>query len=129
MYPVDLMKVRKHPRPLSRRDGGLILSIDTDANHKSFLGRSLYGFVPRSINDLPTRRATDAMERRYECHCRSRCAEPTKRWKLSLTRHAGPAHAVYFGTYEIIKEAAGGNAADGKHHPAAACTEAHGLSI
>jgi solute carrier family 25 iron transporter 28/37 len=27
---------------------------------------------------------------------------------------------VYFGTYEIIKEAAGGNAADGKHHPAAA---------
>ncbi|EXJ88916.1 solute carrier family 25, member 46 [Capronia epimyces CBS 606.96] len=33
---------------------------------------------------------------------------------------AGPAHAVYFGTYEVIKEMAGGNRADGKHHPFAA---------
>jgi len=33
---------------------------------------------------------------------------------------AGPAHAVYFGTYETVKEFAGGNAADGKHHPFAA---------
>ncbi|KAH0845816.1 hypothetical protein AYO21_09666 [Fonsecaea monophora] len=33
---------------------------------------------------------------------------------------AGPAHAVYFGTYEVVKEFAGGNKADGKHHPLAA---------
>jgi hypothetical protein len=32
----------------------------------------------------------------------------------------GPAHAVYFGTYEVVKEFAGGNAEDGKHHPMAA---------
>lgn len=32
----------------------------------------------------------------------------------------GPAHAVYFGTYEVVKEFAGGNKDDGKHHPAAA---------
>ena len=31
---------------------------------------------------------------------------------------AGPAHAVYFGTYETVKELAGGNE-DG-HHPFAA---------
>jgi len=31
----------------------------------------------------------------------------------------GPAHAVYFGTYEIVKELAGGNVDDG-HHPLAA---------
>jgi hypothetical protein len=31
---------------------------------------------------------------------------------------AGPAHAVYFGTYEAVKEFAGGNE-DG-HHPFAA---------
>lgn len=31
----------------------------------------------------------------------------------------GPAHAVYFGTYEIVKEMAGGNVDDG-HHPLAA---------
>lgn len=31
---------------------------------------------------------------------------------------AGPAHAVYFGTYEIVKEFGGGNEAG--HHPVAA---------
>lgn len=31
----------------------------------------------------------------------------------------GPAHAVYFGTYEIVKDLAGGNVDDG-HHPLAA---------
>ena len=39
-------------------------------------------------------------------------------------RLPGPAHAVYFGTYEIIKEMAGGNKTDGKHHPFAAGMEA-----
>ena len=34
----------------------------------------------------------------------------------------GPAHAVYFGTYEIVKEMAGGNVDDG-HHPLAAGNE------
>lgn len=37
-----------------------------------------------------------------------------------LSFHAtGPAHAVYFGTYEVVKELAGGNVDDG-HHPLAA---------
>lgn len=31
----------------------------------------------------------------------------------------GPAHAVYFGTYELVKEFAGGNV-DAGHHPIAA---------
>ena len=35
---------------------------------------------------------------------------------------AGPAHAAYFGTYEVVKEYAGGNKQDGKHHPYAAGT-------
>lgn len=30
----------------------------------------------------------------------------------------GPAHAVYFATYEVVKQAMGGNAAG--HHPVAA---------
>ena len=37
-----------------------------------------------------------------------------------LTPTLGPAHAVYFGTYEVVKEFAGGNVEDGKHHPGAA---------
>jgi solute carrier family 25 (mitochondrial iron transporter), member 28/37 len=38
-----------------------------------------------------------------------------------LTCDIGPAHAVYFGTYEAVKEFAGGNK-DDNHHPFAAGT-------
>jgi hypothetical protein len=39
---------------------------------------------------------------------------------IELTpRVTGPAHAVYFGTYELVKDFAGGNVDDG-HHPLAA---------
>lgn len=31
---------------------------------------------------------------------------------------------MYFGTYEIVKDMAGGNKPDGKHHPLAAGIEA-----
>ncbi|KAK5070091.1 Fe(2+) transporter [Lithohypha guttulata] len=40
----------------------------------------------------------------------------------SVVVGAGPAHAVYFGTYEVVKDLAGGNAQDGKHHPLAAAS-------
>jgi solute carrier family 25 iron transporter 28/37 len=36
-----------------------------------------------------------------------------------LTEGLGPAHAVYFATYEAVKHAMGGNQA-GVHHPLAA---------
>lgn len=42
---------------------------------------------------------------------------------------AGPAHAVYFGTYEVVKELAGGNKQDGKHHPAAAALSGAAATI
>jgi len=38
----------------------------------------------------------------------------------SVVVGAGPAHAVYFATYEVVKQAMGGNAAG--HHPIAAAT-------
>lgn len=44
------------------------------------------------------------------------------RGMTSVIVGAGPAHAVYFGTYEVVKEFAGGNKQDGKHHPLAAAT-------
>lgn len=42
-------------------------------------------------------------------------------WKgvSSVIVGAGPAHAVYFGTYELVKDLAGGNVDQG-HHPLAA---------
>ena len=61
------------------------------------------------------------MEGHLKCDCGSWYATinipPLRRW---LTWISGPAHAVYFGTYEVVKELAGGNAEDGKHHPGAA---------
>jgi len=41
----------------------------------------------------------------------------------SVVVGAGPAHAVYFATYEAVKQAMGGNAAG--HHPLAAGARAH----
>lgn len=38
--------------------------------------------------------------------------------RANLTIPQGPAHAVYFATYEAVKQAMGGNAAG--HHPLAA---------
>lgn len=65
------------------------------------------------------------MERRLERDSWSWYVRATCRCKyVWLTRTSGPAHAVYFGTYEVVKELAGGNAEDGKHHPGAA-----GLSL
>lgn len=44
-------------------------------------------------------------------------------WKgvSSVIVGAGPAHAVYFATYEAVKQSMGGNDSDG-HHPLAAAT-------
>ncbi|KAJ5564553.1 mitochondrial carrier [Penicillium frequentans] len=51
-------------------------------------------------------------------------------WKgvSSVIVGAGPAHAVYFGTYEIVKEMAGGNVDDG-HHPLAAALSGASATI
>ena len=51
------------------------------------------------------------------------CLISWETWIIRVTFNTvatGPAHAVYFGTYEIVKEAAGGNKVDGRHHPLAA---------
>lgn len=60
------------------------------------------------------------MARRLFCRCRSRYGRYLLSEDVGLTLLPGPAHAVYFGTYEIVKEYYGGNKQDGKHHPLAA---------
>lgn len=39
--------------------------------------------------------------------------------RARLTQQTGPAHAVYFATYEAVKQGMGGNEGSG-HHPLAA---------
>lgn len=46
-----------------------------------------------------------------------------------LRQYTGPAHAVYFGSYEIVKEYAGGNKLDGKHHPLAAASSGAAATV
>ena len=43
-------------------------------------------------------------------------------------RTLGPAHAVYFGTYELVKDMAGGNVDEG-HHPLAAAVSGASATI
>lgn len=57
------------------------------------------------------------------------CNGEIRRGKLILISRTGPAHAVYFGAYELVKEAAGGNAQDGKHHPVAAAASGASATI
>jgi hypothetical protein len=60
------------------------------------------------------------MERGVERHCWSRWDMPLAPAPVKpLILDTGPAHAVYFGTYEVVKEFAGGNK-DDHHHPFAA---------
>lgn len=55
-----------------------------------------------------------------ECGCWSWCVLWALRWRGQiLILQAGPAHAVYFATYEAVKQVLGGNQA-GVHHPVAA---------
>ena len=60
------------------------------------------------------------MARCIERDCRRRYGKSSKNHTTRHLHWTGPAHAVYFGTYEVVKEMAGGNAQDGKHHPLAA---------
>lgn len=53
------------------------------------------------------------------------CSVQVRYFEAKKTEHKsdrtkGPAHAVYFATYEVVKQAMGGNAAG--HHPVAAGT-------
>ena len=67
------------------------------------------------------------MARRLERGIRSRFVLILKLWRTGwgddTGNCTGPAHAVYFATYEAVKHAMGGNAgAHQEHHPLAAGT-------
>lgn len=61
------------------------------------------------------------MERHIECGSRSWYGSSISSFPIlrTLTGKTGPAHAVYFATYEAVKHAMGGNNGN-EHHPLAA---------
>ena len=120
MYPVDLMKVCKPSgcRNIPITDAHVA---DPYADHQSYLRQPLYRHLECRIHNIQTRRPTNIMARHDQRHRWSRYElDETNIQKMKLMFAIGPAHAVYFGTYEVVKDLAGGNATDGKHHPLAA---------
>jgi hypothetical protein len=84
MYPVDLMKVCPNLfSQLAEKEANRDFNPDTDANHKSFRRRFIYGVVTRSVDHIPDRRSTDAMERSEQCHRWSWCVAHIERVALS----------------------------------------------
>lgn len=61
------------------------------------------------------------MARNLKCYCRRRYVSlvPLSTSQQMLNCGAGPAHAVYFATYEAVKQGMGGNNGT-EHHPLAA---------
>ena len=59
------------------------------------------------------------MERNVQCGCWCRSGYCDGLGWLNANNSTGPAHAVYFATYEAVKHVMGGNQA-GVHHPLAA---------
>lgn len=55
----------------------------------------------------------------FECHSGRRYVIIVSNLRRGLNDGIGPAHAVYFATYEAVKQAMGGNNGT-EHHPLAA---------
>lgn len=121
MYPVDLLKVCFYVQFIFH-DVGRIIDFFSDANASftSGLRRALYRYHECGVDYLSNWRLEDVVEGCFECDCGCRYVIYTGLGVLwTMAKYlAGPAHAVYFGTYEAVKELAGGNE-DG-HHPFAA---------
>ena len=127
MYPIDLLKVCLMTRDEMECDG-LSLTRATRPVCKSSTQRQR-PFIPASAMRSPP-----SQELKDTCHygkaylvswseqVRTNPYPTAERsissWQTGLTPFPGPAHAVYFATYEIVKQAMGGNASG--HHPFAA---------
>lgn len=121
MYPIDAIKVRNR-----RLGGGEYVKnnadgeTDTNANHQSDTLRSLQWHDTRRISNSHGGGNPQLMARHVERGCWSRLVPRGDGWfGRNADTGLGPAHAVYFATYEAVKHLMGGNQA-GVHHPLAA---------
>lgn len=120
MYPIDLLKVLTLLRCwISCPDK---FCLDPNASRQSFPYRSLHRHIKRHGHNIKSRRLSDTMERSVECSCWGRCASRHNSVaEACVNRRLGPAHAVYFATYEAVKHAMGGySGLKSEHHPLAA---------
>ena len=101
--------------------GVLTSVIDKNASRQPNPSGDIHRHWQRDSNNLAGGGVHVIMEGIVECGVRSGyelgIVSKTSRTKM-LISWIGPAHAVYFATYEVVKQAMGGNASG--HHPVAA---------
>ena len=122
MYPVDLLKVRGfRPRP-SCSVASALTPEDQNADCQSVTERHVQRYIECHGHNIPRRGLLVIMERLVEC-CNGRRLVSSRLGccNSGADRAAGPAHAVYFASYEATKHALGGNeGGSDEHHPFAA---------
>lgn len=122
MYPFDLLKVSR-----AAHDPRVERSMFADAvtSHKPFTGWPLHGLVECTIYNIQGGGCWFIMERHIKCDFGGwyGAEHRINRATPSSDGNPGPAHAVYFATYEAVKHGMGGNMGD-EHHPLAAGTSA-----
>lgn len=125
MYPVDAIKVWGNSGDSLGKP--LISIIDPNANRQPYTGSYVFGYYERCRPNFIYRRCSFVME--GNCKCGGWCwydhvifLTPGALGKVNIQQGTllndllGPAHAVYFGTYEAVKQKLGGNVGS-EHHP------------
>jgi hypothetical protein len=120
MYPIDAIKVRNIYIGVMM-SGVLLIDrhADPNANPESDTLRSLQWHDTRRLPNSHGGGNPQFMARHVQCGRWSRCVVPMWQEVTNTKSSPGPAHAVYFATYEAVKHLMGGNQA-GVHHPLAA---------
>jgi hypothetical protein len=118
MYPIDAIKVR-HLILFTMVNSYTKTTADPNANPQPYPICSLQWHDTRRLPNSNRGGIPQFMARHVECGCRSRFVHMAGQEATNTDCGAGPAHAVYFATYEAVKHVMGGNQA-GVHHPLAA---------
>lgn len=126
MYPVDAIKVSHEPLCPSIWTYTDQRHLDPNADLKSYTECCLQWNHTGHISNCNWRGISKTMAWNVKRCCRSRfvCLDLRVYGTWNWERYTGPAHAVYFATYEAVKHAMGGNKA-GVHHPLAAGMVTH----
>jgi hypothetical protein len=120
MYPIDAIKVRNiYVRIMI--SGVMLIDrhADPNADPESDTLRSCQWHDTRRLPNSHGGGSPQFMARHVQCGGRSWYVDGMKLEVTSTESQPGPAHAVYFATYEAVKHLMGGNQA-GVHHPLAA---------
>lgn len=99
-----------------------LTSADPNANRQPITDRHVHRDIQRHGDNIASGRLQDAVERLVErCTWRRSVLWSSRSLSAQLRHDAGPAHAVYFASYETVKHALGGNeGGNDEHHPFAA---------